>query len=91
MLSDLQTCTRQQQSAVAPSLPSAHCRLTAACADNDTADSGAAAAVVRSVVSVRLEQLDATFLATLDAYIRGAAEKGASDVAGGCSGVASAG
>ncbi|KAL4855125.1 Granule-bound starch synthase 2 [Chlorella vulgaris] len=50
-------------------------------ADNDTADSGAAAAVVRSVVSVRLEQLDATFLATLDAYIRGAAEKGAADVA----------
>lgn len=30
----------------------------------------------------RLEQLDTTFLATLDGYIRGASERGAADVAG---------
>ncbi len=62
-----------------------------ALAEDGSADGGAAAATVRSVVGVRLKLLDATFLAALDAYIRAAAEKGAADVAGGCSGVASAG
>lgn len=44
-----------------------------------------AADVVAGVVGRRLDQLDATFLATLDGYIGGAGERGASEVAGaGC-------
>lgn len=38
--------------------------------------------VVAAVVGPRLEQLDGTFLATLDGYIAGAQDKGATDVAG---------
>jgi hypothetical protein len=38
--------------------------------------------VVSHVVGKRLEQLDSTFLATLDGYMQGAREKGAADVAG---------
>lgn len=41
-----------------------------------------AAEVVAGVVGRRLDQLDATFLATLDGYIGGAGERGASEVAG---------
>ncbi|EFN50903.1 hypothetical protein CHLNCDRAFT_55451 [Chlorella variabilis] len=37
--------------------------------------------VVGAAVGRRMEELDATFLATLDGYIRGASDKGAADVA----------
>ena len=39
--------------------------------------------MVGAAVGRRMEELDATFLATLDGYIRGASDKGAADVAGG--------
>ena len=44
---------------------------------------GGAAAAVAAAVGSRLEQLDGTFLATLDGYIQGASDKGAAEVAGG--------
>lgn len=43
---------------------------------------GGAAAAVAAAVGSRLEQLDGTFLATLDGYIQGASDKGAAEVAG---------
>jgi hypothetical protein len=43
---------------------------------------GSPAAVVRGAVGRRLDELDSSFLATLDAYIQGAADKCAHDVAG---------
>lgn len=48
------------------------------------AASGGAAAAVATAVGRRLEQMDGTFLATLDSYIQGASDRGAAEVAGGC-------
>ncbi|KAI7842787.1 hypothetical protein COHA_003533 [Chlorella ohadii] len=45
------------------------------------AASGGAAAAVAAAVGRRLEQMDGTFLATLDSYIQGASDRGAAEVA----------
>lgn len=77
----LQCCTLRPPPRQTLTLPPAAPPLVHCAAESADAE-GSPAAVVREAVGRRLDELDSSFLTTLDAYIQGAADKDAHDVAG---------